>query len=82
MRRTIARIVCSASLFAFAGCSTPTKVFKVASYPRGATVYVEDKPRGQTDMDRLQIVFAKPLMTVRLEKEGYQPFFSCIHDNW
>ena len=77
MRATIAA-ACLPALLAFAGCGAPTKVFKVASFPAGATVYVDDKPRGQTEMERLQVIFPRPLVTIRLEKEGYQPAGAVI----
>ena len=54
------------------GCSgPPTKIFRVTSYPPGATIYVDGRPRGQTDMDKLSVEFEKPRATIRLEKEGF-----------
>ncbi len=57
-----------------AGCGSSQKIFTITSYPQGATIFVDNQPRGQTDMEKLLVSFAaKPQAIVRLEKEGYQP---------
>ena len=61
------------------GCSTPQKTFKVSSFPEGATIYVDDEPRGQTPDDRLKITFSpRPMKRLRLEKDGYQPVVDVL----
>jgi hypothetical protein len=55
------------------GCGSSQKVFKITSHPRGATIFVDDVRRGQTDMEKLSISFKeKTEAIIRLEKEGYQ----------
>ena len=62
-----------AAALAGPGCSSRQKVFKVTSYPQGATLYIDEVPRGQTDMDRLSVDFTKKEQVIlRLEKEGFQ----------
>jgi PEGA domain len=58
-----------------AGCGTTGKNFKITSYPAGATVFVDGELRGQTGDDAsVYIKFhPDPLVTIRLQKEGYQP---------
>ncbi len=55
--------------------STKRRLFQVQSFPPGATIFVNGEPRGQTDEQRLLIDFPEEahLVTLRLEKEGYQP---------
>ncbi len=55
------------------GCKATEKSFKITSFPQGARIYVDGDPRGETDMEKLLISFrANPLVTLRLEKEGFQ----------
>lgn len=62
-----------AAVALLSACTPSQKQFKVTSYPPGATIYVEDKPRGQTNVEKLNIDFrAKRLVTVRLDRAGYQ----------
>ena len=63
-----------AAVIAGSGCSSDQKIFKVTSYPQGATIYVDEVPRGQTDMEKLSINFdRRDQVILRLEKDGYQP---------
>jgi len=56
------------------GCSAPRKIFKVNSYPQGATIYVDGEKKGLSDMEKLQVTFGSSTQAIlRLEKEGYQP---------
>ena len=56
-----------------AGCGVPQKQFKVTSYPPGATIFIDNEPRGQTDDDKLTVEFyPKAFRTLRLEKDGFQ----------
>lgn len=57
------------------GCKASGKrYFNVSSVPAGATIYIEGEPRGQTDEQRLELNFPneEDLVTLKLEKEGYQ----------
>jgi hypothetical protein len=64
------------------GCEAPQKTFKIASYPPGATIYIDDEPRGQTDAERLLIKFyPSETVTIRLEKPGFQPTGSVLSRN-
>ena len=55
------------------GCGNTRKFYRVTSYPEGAVVYVDDKPRGQTDFEKLLVDYQnKSFVTLRLEKDGYQ----------
>ncbi len=61
-------------LIAANGCRQTEKMFKVTSFPSGATIHVEGESLGQTDMERLKVSFiSKRLVTLRLAKEGFQP---------
>ncbi len=67
-------VVTAAVLLTAVGCKQTEKVFKVTSFPAGATIHVEGESLGQTDMDRLKVSFKpKRLVTLRLAKEGFQP---------
>lgn len=56
------------------GCSAPRKIFKVTSYPVGATIYVDGEKKGLSDMEKLLVTFGSSTQAIlRLEKEGYQP---------
>ena len=57
------------------GCGGPgERLFQVASYPSGATIYINGEPQGQTDVAKLKINFEMDqLVNLRLEKTGYQP---------
>jgi len=58
----------------FAGCVVNQKQFKITSHPPGATIYVDGEKRGQTNIEKLNIVFPrKQTVTLRLDKNGYQP---------
>lgn len=58
-----------------AGCGATGKNFRITSYPTGATIFVDGELRGQTgDEAPVHIKFhPDPLVTIRLQKEGYQP---------
>jgi hypothetical protein len=70
-------------LCAAAGCGSHVRYFRVTSYPEGATVYVDGEDRGQTTFSRLEVDFGSEdqLITLRLEKPGYQPTGTVISRN-
>ena len=71
--RTIPVVLTLATAALFTACGGGQKIFKVTSHPKGATIYIDDKNVGQTDMEKLNVTFIRnPQVTLRLEKDGYQ----------
>jgi hypothetical protein len=73
MRITGSLLLAAAALAA--GCGTTGKNFKITSYPTGATIFVDGELRGQTGEDAPVFIrfHPDPLVTVRLQKDGFQP---------
>lgn len=84
--RTSSAVLSALALVAFCssvGCGSHVRYFRVTSYPEGATVYVDGEDRGQTTFSRLEVDFGSTdqLVTIRLEKPGYQPTGTVISRN-
>ncbi len=55
------------------GCGVSQKGFTIVSFPKGATIYLDEVQKGQTDRENLLVDFrTQPFRTLRVEKPGYQ----------
>lgn len=55
------------------GCGVAQKSFTVVSYPKGASIYLDEVQVGQTDRESLLVDFrTSPFRTLRVEKPGFQ----------
>jgi len=69
-------VTCAFTIALFStGCGSAGKNFKITSYPSGATIFLDGDRWGLTDAEKVFIDFrsADQLVTLRLQKEGYQP---------
>lgn len=72
-RRLAAAISAFLLVAGLSACGGGEKIFKITSHPKGATIFLDDKSVGQTDMEKLRVVFGRqPQYTLRLDKDGYQ----------
>jgi hypothetical protein len=56
------------------GCGAPEeRVFRITSFPDGATIYVNGREEGTTDKNLMVGFAGDPYVTLRLEKRGFQP---------
>jgi hypothetical protein len=66
-------LLVAAAASTFVGCASAKRSFRINSFPQGATIFVNDEPRGHTNAEKLVIDFDKVKSAVlRLEREGYQ----------
>ena len=68
------------ALIGASGCASHSRIYTVVSYPPGATIFIDQVEKGQTDTERLAVDFgASTYRSLRLEKEGYQPEGMVLH---
>jgi hypothetical protein len=64
---------CMSLLWLFAGCGSGKKTFVVYSWPKGASIYVDEELRGQTNQSVTVDFGVRSHRTIRVEMEGRQP---------